>query len=428
MRLAWNALLLLGCGSLPAFASPASIFNDADQVYRMHYATSLVMSAAVPESQYRLMAVKHNSFLIGDLAYIRESENGNAMGSPLRLDGDVKIDHVEKRADGSSEVFYSYDGEVVLNRKGMTHYRLYLPNDYESLTKLDSRELGVCSVYKTANSIPTLDLLAPYWNPFINPRHCRIPYHEIEADLKPVSLQTTYPDYPRLVKDGEIPISIFMGKMQARDPNAPVTSVFGAPMSSAVQEYRTLTKGLRRLGFVRTEVIHDRHDRSNYQEFYSLNTSRAKIRIHLVYGDSIFQGSTMDEFNALYVKAVQEDSAIFYSGHSGFLVDASGLNLYPDMQIRFDPDRYQILSLNGCQTNYYLYPIYQRKSSKNLDVFLNALETYSNVNGTLKPVEAIVAWAQKDRWTSYPELVREVDTENGMMGVVGEQDNPTAPY
>jgi hypothetical protein len=430
MKFSWKAFSFLSVfASLAAYAGPTSTFNDGNQVYRMNFTTSLVLSSAIPESDYLITAVKHSGFLIGDLAYIHEKENQNAIGSPLRVDGDVKIAKVEKRADGSSEVFYTYDGEVVLNRTGLNHYLLYLPTEYESLTKLPKTELGVCSIYKTANSLPILDMLIPYWNPFINPRNCKIAYREITASLTPVADTNAYPDYPRLVKDGEIKISVFFAKMTAGDPNHPLSSVFGGgPRSGSVQEYQEFVKRLKKQGFVRTELIQNQGNQTNYQEIYRLDLPRAKIRVHLVYGDAVHQGPAMGEYSALYVKAAQEDSVVLYSGHSGFLIDASGLNFYSDMQIQWDQDRYQIFSMNGCQTNYYLLPMFQKKSSKNFDIFVNALEVYANYQGSLSPITAIVNWADHNQWTSYKDLARQMDFGKGMTGVVGEHDNPTAPY
>jgi hypothetical protein len=431
MTTSWKAfciLTLIAASSFGqrVFASPSSTFAEGNVLYRMKYTTSLVFSAKVSESQYLLYATKHNSFVIGNMAYIRDRENQNAYGSPLRMDGDVKISRVQKRADGSAEVTYTADSEVVIDHAGLKHYTLYLPTDYEAASQLETFEFGKCSIYKSAGSIPMFDMLPTYWTPMINSR-CAIAYSKVIASLTPVELKNTYPDYPRLVKNGEVTISIFIGKMAVNDSNSPLGNSFTGSTASEF-EYQHIQRGLLNMGMRRVDRVMNQRNQTNFRETYRLEAARAQIRVNLIYGDSVFQGPSMNEYSALFVKAAQEDSVVLYGGHSGFLIDASGLSFYSDMQLKLDPNRYQIFSMNGCQTNYYLMPLFQKKSSKNLDIFLNALETYPNVEGSVAPVRAIVKWAQNNRWTTYRDLVQQMDAKDAMLGVAGEQDNPTSPY
>jgi len=418
-------LLALLSVSRHAHAHESSIFSQGKEVYQMHYSTHINVSPKTSDEEYLRIATLHTNYLVGAIAYIKDADNQNANGAPLRKKGDIKVSSITKNTDGSIDLQYSYDGEVVLDREDMTAYTLYLPEKLEAIDKLDGVAIGNCSLGAYAK---TPDIFPVYWTPFN--KYCEVPYITVAATLAPIVMKTTYPDYPRLAKDGVIQTAVFVGKMNEKAVHNPY-KVMGRDESRS--EYLEIVRDLKSHGFVRTEVIKAENLDTSYQETFEATIGDFKFVVKMVYGNSVYfvdgQIKGITDFYDQYLKIAKESAFVVYSGHAGFMVQASGTGFYDKKQLKLDADRYQIFVMNGCQTNDYIYPMFALKGgSKNLDMFINARESIVNPLATTAMMDAMVTWARNGTWTSYPTLVSKMDSVDAMLGVVGEQDNPVAPY
>ena len=426
-----RVILLLGVLSACKIASAGetSIFSDGNVVYQMHYSTHFSVKKKATPEEYLALAVHHNDYTVGALAYIKDQSNSYATGAPLRKKGDVKVDAVKEvtvnGAVGTVDISYSFDGEVVLDHDSLTSYTLYFPKDLEATDAMKDVDFSACSLGGYAT---TSDIFPIYWTPFN--RHCAIENYSVTATLSPVVMKNTYPDYPRLVKDGTIQVALVIGKMEENAGHNPYRNYSG---DDSRGEYLEIVKHLKKMGFVRMglAVIPVDLDTS-YEETFEATFNKIKFVVKMVFGNSVYsteeQSAGIKDFYHHYLALAKESALVVYSGHAGFLVGAGGTSFYGKMQLVLDPDRYQIFVMNGCQTNDYIYPFFALKSSANMEFFLNARESIVNSKASTAMIDAMVSWANFDRWTSYPVLVSQMDSVDAMLGVVGEQDNPVAPY
>lgn len=413
-------LALFGSAHM-ALAHEESTFSSGNTVYRMKYTTTFKASPA-DEAGYLIKAYRHSNYLVGSLAYQKMRENKNATGAPLRTKDDVKVTKVNAVDASTVEVTYEYDSDVVLDRDDLDHYALYLPENYEKIEKLDEDEIAACS-FEPAY-VNTENLLSFYWLPLA--KHCEIPYQSLEASLTPASLKETYPDYPRLAKDGTISIAILVGKMNENSNHNP----YGNDESGV--EYREITRRLKKLGFVSTDFVQAKDLDHSSEETFSAAMGSVSVVVKLIYGNSVYateaQKPGVLDFYDHYVKLAKENSLVVYSGHAGFLLTPGSLGFHAKYPLVLDQDRYQIFMMNGCQTTVYAHPMFTVKNTANLDLFVNSRETPINSRATTALIEAIATWAKTGTWTSYSKLVNQMDAVGAMLGVMGEQDNPTKPY
>ena len=124
--------------------------------------------------------------------------------------------------------------------------------------------------------------------------------------------------------------------------------------------------------------------------------------------------------SARFMRSAVSDSVVMYSGHSGFLVNATGLHFYQDMPLRLDPDRYQIFVVSGCQSAYYLYSLYDQKPASRLDTFFTVEETLANPMAMITPITEITRWAQSGEASAYADWLSRMNIrKGGRVGVYG---------
>jgi len=390
----------------------------------MHFTTQINVSKKKTASQYLELATAHTNFLVGALAFNPSKPNLRALGNTLRKIGDVKVNSVNENEDETIVLDYSYDGEVVLDRTGLSYYLLELPSDIEGVAKLKKEDFENCSAagYASEPSVFT-----QYWTPFNH--GCTVKHYSVKASLEPVETKVTYPDYPRLVKEGVIKIAILAGKMENTANHNPYTD---DAKDEERDEYLDIVNHLLDMGFVRTYTKVPADNNTSYEEKLEGTFGKTKMVVTMIFGNSIYweEGVSAgnEEFYQHYLNLVRDSSFILYTGHAGFLVDPDGTRFYTDDAPKLDPNLYQIVVMNGCQTTNNLLPFFASKSSLNLDMIVNAKETTTNESASKSPIDAMITWAREGVWTSYPDLIKSMDTEKAMLGVDGEQDNPTEPY
>lgn len=156
----------------------------------------------------------------------------------------MKISGVKLIDAKLAEITYDYDSEVVPDRSGLTAFTVYLPEDFEAINAMKVSAIASCSF--EPGYVDNEFLLSVYWTPFAS--RCSIPFQTIHASLTSVSPKITYPDYPRLVKDGVISVAILVGKMEEDSYHNPYRG------DESTSEYRQVLKRMKKLGFVRTKV------------------------------------------------------------------------------------------------------------------------------------------------------------------------------
>lgn len=419
-----RAILIFGAISAAKYAraSEQSVFSSGNDVYRMKYTTTIKVVPAAVEADYLTKAYRHSNYLVGQLAYVKRRENSSATGAPLRKKEDVKVTKVKIVDATTAELTYAYDGEVVLDRSELETFTLYLPENYEAIEKLGEDEIAACSFQP--GFVSNEDLLSFYWFPFA--KNCEIPHQTLTATLTPAPAKVTYPDYPRLVKDGVITVALLVGKMEENSNHNPYRG------DESAIEYKEVIKRLKKLGFIRTNTVVPEDLDHSYEETFEATLGEIKMVVNLVYGNSVYatedQMEGVRDFYRHYLKLAKSSSFVVYSGHAGFLLTPGSLGFHEKYPLVLDQDRYQIFVMNGCQTTVYAHPMFSVKGTQNLDLFVNSRETIINSKASTAILDAIAVWAKYGTWTSYPKLVGQMDAVDAMLGVVGEQDNPLAPY
>ena len=221
-------------------------------------------------------------------------------------------------------------------------------------------------------------------------------------------------------------MAILVGKMDENSNHNP----YGSDESSS--EYREVARRLKKLGFIRTGSVQSSDLDHSYEETFEATIGGIKMIVNTVYGNSVYatdeQKPGIKDFYRHYIELAKNSSYVVYSGHAGFLLTPGSLGFHEQYPLVLEQDRYQIFVMNGCQTTVYAHPMFAVKGTQNLDLFVNSRETIINSNATTSVLDAIALWAKKGKWTTYPELVNQMDAVGAMLGVVGEQDNPVQPY
>ena len=237
----------------------------------------------------------------------------------------------------------------------------------------------------------------------------------------------TYPEYNRLVTpDHILPISVFFG----------VNDKFKNPESGSdvgASEYIATRDELLSRGYQLIER-QPKQEKRAYWIVLEKETLRATIRVKMFFGRT---GATEDEsngnvFHQAFADAMENSSVILYAGHSGLGGNLNLSRIENDLsrKLKIDPDRYQIVLADGCSSySYYNLKYYTRKSSKNLDIVTNAIEsTFSRgVSTSAGILRAVDSWAMGDKVISYQEIIESLHLGNFLTGVNGDQDNPTDP-
>lgn len=402
-----------------SIAVSASSFSENATLYQMRFDTTIEMPSKLSPHEMFEQIARHHSFLMGAMAYHERAENQFATGGPLRKKNDLTIVQIVPVLSDRIRVQYHYEGEVVLDVPGLNRYEVDLPARMEDLSRLEPQDLGLCSVFAKRGSIPSVEVLSYYWNPSSSRRlSCPVETQKVVASLKTLPSAPEFPQYESLIDaNGVITISAFFGKISTHRKGNPFRAS-DDPSDSAASEYRSVVKALGRLGFVRIEQVLNEGDRTPFRERYELKTSRATLQLDTVYGDSIYQEPGMSEFNARWVQAIRDRSLVFYSGHSGFWVDASGLQFYRDMPTSPDPSKYQVVMINGCQSHYYYYPFSSLKRPGALDMIVNLRSTVANPQATVELVRALVEWANDGTRSSWSDLVERMNSVNALLGVI----------
>ena len=341
--------------------------------------------------------------------------------------------HTEK--EGTFKIRYNYRGTVVLEKGPRSKYEVLLPVNPDTIyaASMDGN-YNPC----TDDHYQSEGDFWYFWSP--EREGCKLKagrdYLRISAGFERIANQAkSYPEYPKLVdSQGQLTTWILMGMDDPSNSKDPMTSD-----DVNAQTYRTLRKGLVKLGFEarewsKAEVSDLTGSTSPTIEEFTFKAKKAELKVFTFFGESGIDEMS-SPFHHAYRHALEKASVMIYDGHSGLggHLDLEAIESANGFSIKIPKDRYQIYFFNSCTSYSYYNTKYfekkktstDRKGTKNLDILTNGLETYFDVMKTmnLALISAFKKWAEGTKSTSYQELAKEIDTEN-LFGVNGDEDNP----
>jgi hypothetical protein len=234
----------------------------------------------------------------------------------------------------------------------------------------------------------------------------RFPMHFEENDT---NTHDKSPEYERLWKDHKLTVTAIFSKFK---PDGVDNSDEG--VRAYHQFYSTL---LSHYGQPRYQ------ERDRGATRLSWNMGDKKLEVHLRLVSKLAQ--LRDSFHSWYRERTKTSDVVMYSGHAGL-----GDNIDVLVQdAEFEPNRYQIFFLNGCDTfSYFGNELFKAHGevnpgsapSKYLDVVTNSTSVYFNQMAR----ESFIMMDELVRGNkTYREILRRMDPKQRAI-VDGEEDNP----
>lgn len=405
--------------------------KSTEAVMTFHHSVEIRSARKPSQKAARAAIIKQVDHLFGPMA------EASKKAVPK---GDHEISAISVSAGAESGVFlaeYDYRGTIVLEKGPRAKYRVALPNDPETIYRAGF--VGRKNPCTDAHYQDEGDFWY-FWNP--ENAGCKLvegrDYTMVEATIERLANQKkTYPEYDRLVENGDINVVLLMGMdepAKARDPNTS-TDV-------NAKNFRAVKKALLAAGYesrvwtaADIGAVTGKKARKNpYVEEFTLTLKRARIVMRVFFGPTgIDEESTA--FHYFFKDAIENASVMMYDGHSGLGGHLDLAAIEQERGFRFAPskDRYQIYFFNSCSSyTYYNSMFFDRKQTpsdeegtKNLDILTNGLATYFEVmhDTNLALLKAIEAWADRGTRQTYQSLAKKIDSDN-LFGINGDQDNP----
>ncbi len=394
---------------------------------------------------------------------------GKYVGSP-KLDDYKWEKHITlkpRNEDGMMIAHYDYKGTMALKIFAETEVEVPLPNNPFTLfqtsenakaTLIEKKEIPENSLNLCTDE--TYQSYGDFWYfwSIKRPGCSKLLKKGKDYELATLTIkrlpnmEVSYPRYTELPDgDGHIEVLIVMGKDVASRIRSPENRKGRADDLNAAN-YRGIVKGLKEMGFkertwTNTEVKKIvREALSPYpfvQEFvYEYDNDRAKdLKVVMVY-NNVDVGHQSNGFYYFLEHGLEKMAATIYDGHSGLggNIDFKSMrdSLKKRIHFNFPKKRYQILFFNSCTSYaYYNLEFFAKKiiegsrdtlGHRYLNVLATALETpfEGGIETDLALVKAIHSWADKGHWTSWQTLAKKMENEN-LIGINGDEDNPTAP-
>lgn len=288
-----------------------------------------------------------------------------------------------------------------------------------------------------------------YWNPTKTGCHFRdgVEYIRIRAGVVRIANTVrTYPEYGRLIDPyGNLSIHVLFGMNEEGTSPDPLVSKDVGAKTYRIMRDRLVAAGFRAriLTLAEKQVIMDLQKPviSWAEEFtkpmpLSASALGGTFTVRLFYGDTHVDKDSED-FHHFLKDAVEHASIVVYAGHSGLgaNLDIKYIEEREGFGISFDPDRYQILYLNGCVTYTYYADMWTKRKAtetdargtKSLDIMTNGLEGYFGewlVHHNYLIIQAVDDFLFKRKRTSYQEIAAKA-SRGFLWGVTGDEDNPT---
>ena len=343
----------------------------------------------------------------------------------------TKIINIQSQSPEYYKVTYSYSGRILL-AKPVKEYSLLIP--------LLPRRLLEISKMKCHDLKEEVDEGNYWyaWNPYLKdcPFIANVHYTKIKIKFSPIKQETaSYPEYKRLIVDGQLKATIFFG---ANHQNKNWNPLDAKQKDPGAISYQTNRKYLLNLGFTVRHVSKEELSKAYklkskflpFTEELTKITPKGILRFRLHFLSTMLFETEALAFHHLFKAALKNESIIMYDGHSGIgrNLNLKNIELQTGQKILMNPN-YQIIYLGSCMPySYYVDMFFQKKSSendpngtKNLDIMAYGKEALFGSPEDIRLIAAIYNYMVVNRNTSYQQIL--TDKPNYFFGVLGDEDN-----
>jgi hypothetical protein len=415
-----TCLILLFSQALLAAPMQPLFFADGSRQALLRYEFYVeVKSNFQPTPEEALeQAQKQAAFLFG--TFDRQIKR-----SSPRRDHKISILKTEKVANKKFRVHYSYEGTIQTEADGNSYsFDLPLNPDevfYNSLVIKNNMTIYPCG--DEGHPQPEY-----FWY-FFNPRGRGCPlklgvdYEVVTGSLDYLpNTQKTYPEYSRLVKNGQVQVDFFYGMDNPMLTHQPEKS-----NDYNANNFRAMKRDLLKKGY-QSRIIENGVQDNPYIEEFTKEFNDVTFVVRLFFGGTDLHNGF--DFHQHWQRALQSSSLVIYAGHSGLgsYLGVQEIENNLNSKLVMPADQYQILFMNGCSSYpYYGDPYFQIKGgTQNLDIITNGLATlFAAIDSSNKAVfNAVELYFDKGVKTSYQKIIAEADSYN-LIAVNGDEDNPT---
>lgn len=372
-------------------------------------------------------------------------ERAASMAAP-KEDHQISNVQISLPSPGLAEISYDYEGTIVVEKGPRTNYDVILPNNPDLIY-----QAAMVGNYNpcTDDHYQGEGDFWYFWSPAPAYKKCRlkegVDYQVVRGRIERINPETksTYPEYGRLVQNGEIRVDAFFGLDDPAHSHDPARS-----KDAGAESYRALRKSLKEMGFAFSPWTPEKIRKIApvsallpHVEEGTKTAGEVTMRVRLFFGET-----AMDEestpFHYFFRDGLGHASVLIYDGHSGLggHLDLEEIARINNFRITLPKEQYQIFFFNSCTSYTYYNTLYFQKKrgstkrrvdpkgTKNLDILANGLETAFDLEASanLGLITAIHDWAERGKWKSYQKLAKEIDDDN-LFTVNGDEDNPTKP-
>ncbi|MBN20193.1 MAG: hypothetical protein CL678_02810 [Bdellovibrionaceae bacterium] len=393
-----------------------SYISPSNQEASLHYQHSVIFkSKKKPQETDVKRAIEKQ------IAYALGGMHSQKIKATPKFDHSIKITEVVSSTNINEwKATYEFTGTIILPKNSGETYSFILPIRPDSIYRQSEvkNEWGQKKYPCTHKHYQSESEFSYFWDPFNKGCklragiHYETVYGSLSYPLKKTEIKH-YPDYKQLIKNNQIPISVFFGLNKNGNIKNPYIS-----LDYQARAYRDFVKKLKNSGFKNNK----RRGRNKFKNglietFTRYSKIHGRITVKTFFGVASESDYRNQNFYNKLHQAFKESTVIIYNGHSG-LGSALSLETIEEesgRKLSIDSDQYQILFVNGCKSySYYNESFANLKNRKNIDIITNGIESIfkDNASKTFKLIEKITLWADSNYEVSYEQLMSELDHQD----------------
>ena len=322
-----------------------------------------------------------------------------------------------------------------LFKPGLPYYTIAIPISHGSIYE---KSLRKCEYGENVSS----SSYWYHWMPLAEgcPLQENVDYVKIHVRLYYISNTTSsYPEYDRLLQNGELKISMLFGLADYDEKNWNPLDL----KDSGAKDYRTQRDLLINRYKMSVRSWDENEIRKIYNpkagtklpfvEEFTKETPNGRIKIKMFFGNTGLYADSK-AFHYFLADSLANDAVVIYRGHSGIGKNLSLSDIENSLGRKIKmSDKYQILFLGSCAPYaYYTDMFFSKKKSssdpegtKNLEIITYGDEAYFGADDSDRLMEALGQYMYYQSKTSYQKIITE--KARFYLGVSGDEDNPTTP-
>lgn len=332
--------------------------------------------------------------------------------------------------DSQFRVDYEVSGKGVF-KPNLTNYDFYIPI---MASTLHSKANGRCS-----EAVPELVGESNFWylwEPTLSscPLKKNVDYVKVNSQLRFLPSTTlTFPEYDRLVKNGNILITVIHGLTDYNLPQKPPQKSDDFTAGMYLKQRKTLIdQGFTARAWSESEIrqfYNPSSARLPFVEDFVLKAKLGTVTVRMFFGNTNLEYDSAG-YHAFLKKTLMESGVFIYNGHSGLgrNMNLSSIEALRGYKYALSPD-YQIYSF-GSFIPYSYYPdlffkmkanVNDPQGTKNLDIFTFGDEAFVDNTNAYYLVNAVVQYAQSGAKKSYQQILKGTQF---YLSILGDEDNP----